>query len=329
MPDQNVLPLEVTVDDSGLQKLLASLNILTSAMGEKLPSTVNASMKAVESTLSQTSEKIGSTFNTAYKIVENGSHAATTKQKTNEEELTSAIKSENSKRVKDTEESLSKETAASKKHENDSKPKPHEKEGLNIGEVIGIGAAVEGIGLVLEKSKEYAASQHQLVVGTGLAGEALNKAGEDAEKLGDKLGVSGDEAKTAMGKVASYTHATGEELNKQTEAVIAYAQAHGKSAERVAMMMNTAKGQAQVFAEAVGNVGRAQKAALDPAVQAQLAQAKLQDTIGKLANQLLTALGPAITAIVPIIGQLGEIIDSCFLLGQTREKSTFIRGRNS
>lgn len=229
--------------------------------------------------------------------------------------LTQTLDGEEKKRLKTTQAELKSELAAvneeaEKRGIASKKKEEHGGGGLSLGEVGGLAVAAEGLSTLVEKSKEVVAAEHQLQVGTGLSGEALKKAGEDAEALGNKLGVSGDEAKSTMGKVSSYTHATGEELNKQTEAVIAYAQAHGKSAEMVAKKLSTAQGQAEIFAEAVTNVGKAQDAANEPAIRAQLTQQQLEEEAGKLASTLLQGLAPILTDLTPLIGDVGGIISS-------------------
>lgn len=246
-------------------------------------------------------------------------------QKTLEEEisevakkLTLTLDGEEKKRLKATQAELKSELAAVKQEAEErgiaSKPKEMDRKrefsAKGAMELTGIAVAVEGLNSLVEKSKEVVAAEHQLQVGTGLSGEALKKAGEEAVALGDKLGVSGDEAKTTMGKVASYTHATGEELNKQTAAVIAYAQAHGKSAEMVAKKLSTVSGQAEIFAEATENVGKAQEAANEPAIRAQLTQQKVEETMGELSSTLLQGIAPILTQIGPLFQDVGEIVGS-------------------
>lgn len=233
------------------------------------------------------------------------------KQESIEKQITATFDAEEKKRLKVALDEAKAETAAIQNEAEHRRIKAPEKEhggGISLGQVEGLAVAAEGLATLVEKSKEVVEAEHMLQVGTGLSGEALKKAGEDAEELGNKLGVSGDNAKTTMGKVSSYTHATGEELNKQTEAVIAYAQAHGKSAEMVAKKLATASGQAEIFAEATVNVGKAQEAANEPAIRAQLTQEKLEETAGELASTLLQGLAPILTDLTPLIGTVGGIM---------------------
>jgi hypothetical protein len=200
--------------------------------------------------------------------------------------------------------------AAEEKAARQNKPKPEHHEGISAGEVIGFGAAIEGLKIIKEKAEEATAANKALQAGTGLVGEELVKAGEDAEAIGHKFAVGGEQGKEAMGKVASYTGATGEELKKQTEAVVAYGVAHNKNAGMVAKMFATEQGRAKILSEANLNIAKAQAAANQPAVQAEEIQRKFTETIGKLAVTALTALGPALQAINPIMDVLGGLVTS-------------------
>jgi hypothetical protein len=180
--------------------------------------------------------------------------------------------------------------------------------GSAILNIAGVGAAIEGFKLLREKSEEAADAQKKLIAGTGLTGKALEEAGKDAEDVGRKFAISGEVAKVAMGKVSSYTGATGEELKKQTEAVIAYGAAHGKEAEMVAKMFATEKGRAKILSEANYNIAKSQEAANTPAANMARIQNELMETVGKVAMVVLDALGPAISAVVPIITVLGDLI---------------------
>lgn len=177
-------------------------------------------------------------------------------------------------------------------------------------EGLGFGVAIEGLHLLKEKSEEAVQAQKQLQAGTGLSGKELEETGKKAEEIGDEFAVSGETAKIAMGKVASYTGATGEELNKQTEAVIAYSQAHGKSAEMVAKMLSSEQGRAKIMSEANLNIAKAQQAASTPAANMERIEHKLTETLGQVAMTTLNALGPALQAVTPILGSLGELVTS-------------------
>lgn len=188
-----------------------------------------------------------------------------------------------------------------------------ETEGFSVKglvEIGGIGAALEGLKSLTEKSDEVAKAQKQLQIGTGLSGKELEETAKRADKLGESLGVSGSVAETTEGKVASYTGATGAELEKQTQAVIAYGEAHGKSSEMVAKMLATEAGRAKIMSEANLNIAKSQETANTPAVKAQLIQAKLMETVGKLAMTLLNALNPVLDALMPIIDSLGDLLQS-------------------
>lgn len=174
---------------------------------------------------------------------------------------------------------------------------------------LGFGLAIEGLKVIKEKSEEAVQSQKQLQVGTGLSGKALEDAGKDAEKLGDKFAISGEVAKTTMGKVASYTNASGEELKQQTAAVIAYGQAHGKSGEMVAKLMATEKGRAKIFGESQLNIAKAEMTAQEPAANMERIQHKLTETVGKVAMVALNSLQPALQAITPILDTIGTLVE--------------------
>ncbi len=182
--------------------------------------------------------------------------------------------------------------------------------GGGLLQVAGIGAAVEGFKMLTEKTNEVAAAQKQLATGTGLSGEALAKQRDVAKEVGASLLVSANDSAAAMGKVASFTHSSGEELKTQTEAVLAYGLAHGKSGEAVAKLMATERGRAKVFSEAQLNIAKAQLAANDPAQKAIFIQQQLTEKAGDLALVVLNALGPALTAIMPLIDSVGKLIES-------------------
>jgi hypothetical protein len=174
-------------------------------------------------------------------------------------------------------------------------------------EIAGVGAAVEGLSVLVEKSKEVSEANRALIAGTHETGDALEKEKKNSEEVGQELGKTGAEVQTAMGHTAAWTHATGEELKKQTEAVVAFEAVHGVSAEK---LMKTEEGRAKVFAEAAQNIAGAQMAAQDPALQAELAQKNVMEMVGKLANILLTALAPILKEVSPLLGELGEIAAS-------------------
>ncbi len=179
--------------------------------------------------------------------------------------------------------------------------------------VVGGGVAASvmvGLEKLQEHYKEAAESQKMLQAGTGLVGEALQKAGEEAEGIGKKFAISGENAKIAMGKVSSYTGATGEELKKQTEAVVAYGIAHGKSESMVAKMLATEKGREKIMSEANLNIAKAQEAATTPAANLARIQNTLMETFGKVAMVAMGALGPALTAVTPLLDLIGNMVET-------------------
>lgn len=190
----------------------------------------------------------------------------------------------------------------------------HKDGGMGIGEIAGIGAAVEGFKVLSEHAEEAAKAQKDLQVGTGLSGEALEKAGKDAEEVGEKYGISGEEIKSTAGKISSFTGATGEKLKEQTEAVTAYAVAHQLSAEKVSKQFGTnAKMQAEIMKESSANQAKALAATDNPAQNMQRIMNRVTETIGGLAMKIMNALNPVLKAVLPILDVVADLLSSTLM----------------
>lgn len=190
-----------------------------------------------------------------------------------------------------------------------------------VAGIVGGGAILGGIELVKkasEKAEEFNKSQLQLQQSTGLTGEALNKQGESAEKLGIKYGVSGDAAKGMEGTIHGATGKIGADLDKQTEAIIAYAATHKRAdqtveeaAARIMKQYGTnAQMRSLIDSQAAENEKNAMSAMNNPAMIMQKAMAQMQDTIGKVAATVVNSLAPALTAVGPVLDALGNVVSA-------------------
>lgn len=339
------LRVVVSKEDSGLKELLESLGKLQSLFGGAIPAAVSkgaAAMKqshtqVVESvkqgnaqiaqsvaqtaeknkgrTIAELQEELALRDKSKKQIVQLQTSLAE-EVKNVARQVTMTLDAEEKKRLQNTQKELKAELAAVKEEaekrgiESKKGGMDRKREFSDVGllQVAGIGAAVEGLNKLKEKAEETANAQRQLQAGTGASGAELAKLGQQAEVIGDKFAMSDEAVKVTMGKVASYTGASGEELQKQTEAVVAYGKAHGKNAEMVAKMLSTETGRMKVLSEATVNIAKAQQAAKSPAEQFALIQEKLGNIVGETSLTVLNALGPAIKAVVPIISQLGDLI---------------------
>ncbi len=174
-------------------------------------------------------------------------------------------------------------------------------------ELIGVLAGAEGLNILIEKSKE--ATQYATAMQTAFGkGEGLKQAKEDAKKLGEQFGQTEMQAGATLAKIKAATASTGatqEEVIKLTQAATAM-EAAGLPVS--AKQLATEKGRQHILEVGGPLIANAMRAAQDPAKQAQLAIAQVQETLGEVAKVVLDALGPALKAVTPILGQLGELV---------------------
>lgn len=194
-----------------------------------------------------------------------------------------------------------------------------------------IGAAIEGTKKLIEMSGAAAAAESRLQAATGLTGEALERAGEDAEALGHQYKIGGDAGKDAMAAVGAFTHATGDALKQQTEDAIILAQKMGASTESAAKLLGKA-GDPEVAgnlkklginldanatteqrAAAVHEAAMKAKAGIDAANDNATKNSKeimmeLEETTGKYASTLLNFVNPALKLIMPVLPEMLIVI---------------------
>ena len=286
----------ICVDEAPIKSLMSALDSLNLKFTNGLPSGVSEGMSKVESVIKKTGTVFEGLKNPIQSVIAELGKLKTSTTSNSEKEVEDI-----NKVSKAYDEQAS---HAKKAGEESSKPKKEKGGGGGIGEIIGIGAALEGLNMLTEKSKEVADAQKAMKTVFGSNYEAMAK---QADEAGAKLGQTGDEYGKTMAQVASTSHLTGQKLIDATNAVVAARQA---GIPISAKSLSTEKGLQTVIAEGGPLVANAMKAAQDPAQQAQLAMAKMQETVGKLANVLLTALGPVLTAVMPLIDQIGSLVAS-------------------
>lgn len=365
------LRVVVGKEDSGLKELLESLGKLQSLFGGAIPAAVSKGAVAMKQSHAQVVESVKqgntqiaqSVAQTAEKnkgrtIAELQEELAlrdkSKKQivqlqtslaedvKNIARQVTMTLDAEEKKRLQNTQKELKSELAAVKEEAEkrgiESKKgagfnQERELTGKGVLQVAGIGAAFEAFKMVKEHAAEANAVMSQLQASTGLEGEALERAAKQGEELGKQYKIGGDAGKQAMAVVGSYTHATGEDLKRQTEDTIILAQKMHVSTEAAAKMLGKASdpeiagNMAKLGIQLDANATAEQRAAAihmaamnakkgvdeankDASTNLNEVMMEVQQTIGELAATTLQNLMPAIEAVTPVIKTAGEITGS-------------------
>ena len=203
--------------------------------------------------------------------------------------------------------------------------------GAGIGGILAGGGILMGMKEVVAATEAASAAQSRLQAATGLTGESLLKAKEDAEELGHQYKIGGEAGQDAMAAVGSFTHATGDELKRQTADAIILSQKMNVSVESAAKMLGKAgdpeiagnlkklginldaNASAEERAAAVHVAAMNAKAGVDAAndtamKNSQETMNELKETAGKYASEMLSLANGPLKILLPILPELALAI---------------------